>query len=185
LTDGPKDCTGAGRYTFSVGGARVSFNLIEDTCQPRRMILDRSQWLPRGVQPALEARRIVRAGGTANSALPPPARGTGHWPSFRGPEAAGIAERQNLPDDWTGHRHEHLVAHDDSWTGTLQPDRLGRRALRDKRHQQPARRHVQARPLRRRRRLGRPIGPSLDAIRARQAHGTDPLGANSGPGRTT
>jgi outer membrane protein assembly factor BamB len=101
LVDGPKDCTGAGRYTFSVDGARVTFNLIEDTCQPRRMILDRSQWLPRGVQPAMEARRIVRAGGTATSALPPPATGTGHWPSFRGPEAAGIAERQNLPDDWS------------------------------------------------------------------------------------
>ena len=100
LTDGPKDCTGAGRYTFSVDGARVSFNLIEDSCQPRRMILDRSQWLPRGVQPAMEARRIVRAGGTATGALPPPANGTGHWPSFRGPEAAGIAERQQLPDDW-------------------------------------------------------------------------------------
>jgi outer membrane protein assembly factor BamB len=99
LENGPKDCSGAGRYTFSVDGPQVSFNLIEDSCQPRRMILDRSQWLPRGVQPAMEARRIVRAGGTANSALPPPATGTGQWPSFRGPEAAGIAERQNLPDD--------------------------------------------------------------------------------------
>ena len=59
LADGPKDCSGAGRYTFSVDGARVSFNVIEDTCQPRRMILDRSQWLPRGVQPAKEARRIA------------------------------------------------------------------------------------------------------------------------------
>src|SRR5258705_13045357 len=44
LKTGPKDCTGAGRYTFSVDGPRVSFNLIEDACQPRRMILDRSQW---------------------------------------------------------------------------------------------------------------------------------------------
>jgi outer membrane protein assembly factor BamB len=101
LANGPKDCTGEGRYTFSVDGAQVSFNLIEDSCQPRRMILDRSQWLPRGVQPAMAARRIVRAAGTANSALPPPANGTGHWPSFRGPEAAGTAERQNLPDDWS------------------------------------------------------------------------------------
>jgi len=101
LVDGPKDCSGAGRYTFSIDGARASFSLIEDTCQPRRMILDRSKWLPRGVQPAIEARRIVRAGGTAKSALPPLANGTGHWPSFRGPEAAGIAEQQNLPDDWS------------------------------------------------------------------------------------
>ena len=78
LQNGPKDCTGAGRYTFSVDGARVSFNLIADACQPRRMILDRSQWLPPGVQPAMEARRIVRGGGTAKSALPPPA--TRHRP---------------------------------------------------------------------------------------------------------
>ena len=86
LQNGPKDCAGAGRYTFSVDGARVSFNLIEDNCQPRRMILDRSQWLPPGVQSAIEARRIVRGGGTRHSALPPPANGTGHWPSFRGPK---------------------------------------------------------------------------------------------------
>jgi len=100
LANGPKDCTGTGRYTFSIDGARVSFSLIDDSCQPRRMILDRSQWLPRGVQPAMEARRIVRAGGLSKSALPPPANGTGHWPSFRGPEASGIAEKQDLPDDW-------------------------------------------------------------------------------------
>jgi outer membrane protein assembly factor BamB len=100
LQNGPKDCTGAGRYTFAVDGARVSFNLIADDCQPRRMILDRSQWLPPGVQPALEARRIMRGAGTAKSALPPPARGTGHWPSFRGHEAAGSAEGQNLPNNW-------------------------------------------------------------------------------------
>ena len=54
---------------------------------------DRSQSLPPGVQPATEARRIVRRPGSANGALPPPARGSGHWPSFRGHEAAGSAER--------------------------------------------------------------------------------------------
>jgi hypothetical protein len=101
LQDAPKDCTGAGRYTFSVDGVRVSFDLLEDACQPRRMILDRSQWFPAGVQPPLEARRIVRHGGTAKSALPPQANGTGHWPSFRGHEAAGSADGQHLPDEWS------------------------------------------------------------------------------------
>jgi outer membrane protein assembly factor BamB len=101
LQNGPKDCTGAGRYTFSVDGPRVSFNLIADACQPRRMILDRSLWLPPGVQPPIEVRRIVRRSGTAKSALLPQASGTGHWPSFRGLEAAGSAEGQNLPDDWS------------------------------------------------------------------------------------
>ena len=43
----------------------------------------------------------MRGGGTAKSALPPQATGTGHWPSFRGHEAAGSAEGQNLPDDWS------------------------------------------------------------------------------------
>jgi outer membrane protein assembly factor BamB len=100
LQNGPKDCAGAGRYTFAVDGPRVSFNLITDDCQPRRMILDRSQWLPPGVQPPMEARRIVRRAGTAKNALPPAARGAGHWPSFRGHEAGGSAEKQNLPDTW-------------------------------------------------------------------------------------
>jgi outer membrane protein assembly factor BamB len=101
LQSGPKDCTGTGRYTFAVDEARVSFNLIEDACQPRRMMLDRSQWLPQGVQPAMEERRIVRGGGTAKGALPPQANGTGHWPSFRGHEAAGSADGQDLPDEWS------------------------------------------------------------------------------------
>ena len=101
LQNGPKDCAGAGRYTFSVDGSRVTFNVIADTCQPRRMILDSSQWLPPGVQPATEARRIVRGVGVPKSALPRQAQGTGHWPSFRGNEAAGIADGQNLPDEWS------------------------------------------------------------------------------------
>ena len=101
LRNGSDDCAGAGRDTFAVDAARVSFNLIADTCTPRRMILDRSQWSPPGVQPAIEARRIVRRDGTAKGALPPEARGTGHWPSFRGLEATGSAEGQNLPDQWS------------------------------------------------------------------------------------
>jgi outer membrane protein assembly factor BamB len=100
LPNGPDGCAGPGRYRFAIDGARVSFTLIADDCTPRRMILDRSQWWPPGVQPAVEARRITRATGTARGALPPPARGAGHWPSFRGHEAAGSAEGQHLPDEW-------------------------------------------------------------------------------------
>jgi PQQ-like domain len=100
LHSGPRDCSGAGHYRFTIDGARVSFELIADDCQPRRMILDRSQWLPRGVEPPIEPRRIVRTAGTAKNALPAAARGTGHWPSFRGREASASAEKQNLPDNW-------------------------------------------------------------------------------------
>jgi hypothetical protein len=101
LQSGPNNCTDAGRYTFAVVGARVSFNVIADACAPRRMILDRSEWSPAGVQRVSEARRIVRGPGTAKGALPPQGDGAGHWPSFRGHEAAGSAEGQHLPDGWS------------------------------------------------------------------------------------
>jgi outer membrane protein assembly factor BamB len=100
LQNGPEDCSGPGRYDFSVAGERVGFTLIADTCTVRRMILDHSEWLPPGVQQAVEPRRIVRHAGTATRALPASASGTGHWPSFRGHEAAGRADGQGLPDNW-------------------------------------------------------------------------------------
>jgi outer membrane protein assembly factor BamB len=36
-------------------------------------------------------------------APPPP-----HWPQFRGPQAAGVAAGQNLPDAWNGETGEHI-----------------------------------------------------------------------------
>jgi outer membrane protein assembly factor BamB len=101
LKDGPKDCSGSGRYRFAIDGARVSFSVIADDCVPRRMILDRSEWFPPGMRPAADPRRIIRTAGTAKGALPPATRGNGHWPSFRGLEAAGVADGQNLPDEWS------------------------------------------------------------------------------------
>jgi outer membrane protein assembly factor BamB len=53
-----------------------------------------------GAQGATEVRRIVRTGGTPARMLPPPASGTGHWPSFRGHEASGSADGQRLPATW-------------------------------------------------------------------------------------
>lgn len=54
-------------------------------------------------------RRIVR---TTAERLPPlrnspDARGS--WPSFRGPGASGISERQNLPDAWNGKSGENII----------------------------------------------------------------------------
>ena len=51
----------------------------------------------------------------------------------------------------------------------LEPDRVGRHDLRHQRDQQPQGCDVQARALRRRRRIRRSIGASLDALRDRQA----------------
>lgn len=99
-TTGPKDCLTPARYTFAIDGPRVRFSLVADDCTPRRMILDRSEWLPRGTVAPLPERRIVRTPGTAGGPLPAAATGGGRWPSFRGHQAAGAADGQNLPDRW-------------------------------------------------------------------------------------
>ena len=60
---GPPSCAEPGRYTFAIEGAGVSFAVVADTCEPRRMILDRSQWMPPGAAPPPAARTIVRTAG--------------------------------------------------------------------------------------------------------------------------
>jgi len=98
---GPQGCTGPGRYSFTIDGTRVSFTVVDDECRPRRMILDASNWLPAGVAAPPAERRIVRTAGTASTALPRPATAAGSWPSFRGHEATGVADGQNVPDTWS------------------------------------------------------------------------------------
>ena len=95
-----KECAGAGRYTFAIAGPQVTFALVADTCTPRRMILNNSNWLPRGIVAVRPERRVIHTAGTATTPLPKPATTTGAWPSFRGPEATGVADGQNLPDQW-------------------------------------------------------------------------------------
>jgi outer membrane protein assembly factor BamB len=57
--------------------------------------------LPDVAQPAARAdRRILRTTADRLLPLPKPANAAGAWPSFRGPNASGIADRQNLPDTW-------------------------------------------------------------------------------------
>jgi outer membrane protein assembly factor BamB len=98
-TDGPKGCTDPGRYAFKVDGQRVSFTLLSDACEMRRMILDRSSWVPVGTPAAAVSRRIVRTAG-ARGPLPKAAPAAGSWPSFRGAQASGVADGQRLPDRW-------------------------------------------------------------------------------------
>jgi len=101
MAKGPDGCTEAGRYTFTISGQQVGFAVIADDCAPRKMIIDRSNWLPRGVTTPRVERRIVRTAGTTKGALPKPVIKPGAWPSFRGIEAAGVADGQNLPDEWS------------------------------------------------------------------------------------
>jgi outer membrane protein assembly factor BamB len=122
LQNPPKDCRNPGVYKFSVDAPRVSFALVKDDCTARRMILDRSEWLPRGVTVKFEPRIIRRVAGSVRGPLPPVAPGTGPWPSFRGFEAAGVAEGQtgapsaavalgwkHLPDRWNPATGENIL----------------------------------------------------------------------------
>ena len=105
----PKGCEGPGRYRAAVEGTRVTFTLVADECQPRRMILDGSVWSPATEAKVIAPRRIT----TKASARPPKAAVASaanvNWPSFRGTLAAGIAEKQNLPDKWDGKTGENIL----------------------------------------------------------------------------
>ena len=99
-TGGPKGCEGPGRYRVRVEGTHLLFTLIADDCVVRRMILHDSSWLPEAEKPAIPERRIVRRGPDTPPRLPAPVASKDSWPSFRGPNAGGIADGQKLPDAW-------------------------------------------------------------------------------------
>ena len=102
LTTPPANCGEPGKYRYKVEGRQIGFELIADACMPRRMMVGGSVWLPAGEKPAIAPRRLVRTAAPTVRALPAAAPATGSWPSFRGRDAAGIADGQNLPDTWDG-----------------------------------------------------------------------------------
>ena len=100
LTKSPAGCEAAARYRFAVTGRHVTFDLVEDACTPRRMMLDRSTWRPADEKREIPVRTITLTTAPALAPLPAAAPATGAWPSFRGANGAGIADGQNLPDTW-------------------------------------------------------------------------------------
>jgi len=106
---GPKGCEGAGRYRLRKDGTHVNFDLVSDQCMPRQMILNRSTWSPVGEVKTVAPRNIVRTARARPPARPDPNTANGSWPSFRGPQASGVAERQNLPDRWDGKTGENIL----------------------------------------------------------------------------
>ena len=106
---GPKGCESPARYRVRIDGSHVSLAVISDDCVPRRMILDRSAWSPAEEVKKITPRRIVRTAGNRAPARPEPGAQKGSWPSFRGPQASGVAERQNLPDQWNGKTGENIL----------------------------------------------------------------------------
>lgn len=108
---GSGGCDKPGKYRVNTGSRSMSFDLIADECMPRRMILDRSSWLPATETVAIPKREIKLTAGERLSARLKPAPAKGSWPSFRGPNASGIAEGQNLPDQWNGKSGENILWH--------------------------------------------------------------------------
>ena len=109
MSGGPGGCDGPGRYKFDTDGKHLKFDLVSDECKPRQMILDRSTWSPADEVILRSPRKI-----TVTSKAPPPARANpvtskGSWPSFRGPNASGIADAQNLPTEWNIKTGENIL----------------------------------------------------------------------------
>ena len=102
LVGAPAECAEAARYTVAVNGRHLAFTLVSDTCTPRRMILDRSEWRPADEALAVPERRITRTVEPRQRPLPRAAAATGSWPSFRGSAASGVADGQQLADTWDG-----------------------------------------------------------------------------------
>ena len=106
---GPPECAPPGRYRYTREGARLSLAVVADECRPRRMILDASVWYPEGEAPPPPPRRIVHRGPERPPTLPPPAAAKGSWPSFRGPNASGVADGPALPERWDVKTGENLL----------------------------------------------------------------------------
>jgi outer membrane protein assembly factor BamB len=73
------------------------------------MIIDHSTWAPTGEVKTTVPRHIVTTASARAPARPDPNTPNGSWPSFRGQQASGIAERQNLPDRWDGKTGENIL----------------------------------------------------------------------------
>ena len=107
VANGPGGCDGPGKYRVTTDGQRVMLARLSDECKMRQIMLDGSTWLPAGESVAKPARKFERTA----SALPPrsASAATGSWPSFRGPNASGIADGQNLPDQWNAKTGQNIL----------------------------------------------------------------------------
>jgi outer membrane protein assembly factor BamB len=108
MSGGPGGCDGPGRYQFRMSGKHLNLVLVSDDCKVRQMILDRSDWAPNDEARVIPTRNIIRTGGARAPSRVASNSGQG-WPSFRGPQASGISEGQNLPEKWNGKTGENIL----------------------------------------------------------------------------
>ena len=109
MSGGPGGCDGPGRYRLRNEGKRLGFDLVSDECRPRQMILDRSTWSPTSEAKVIPVRRIAATSSARPPKSPDPKTAIGSWPAFRGFQASGIAEGQNLPDTWNAKTGENIL----------------------------------------------------------------------------
>jgi outer membrane protein assembly factor BamB len=108
-TGGPPACAVPGRYRPQMQGTRLTLTVVADDCVPRRMILNASTWLPEGETEPRPERKILHKGPNRAPALPKPAPAKGSWPTFRGPNASGIADGAHLPEKWDVKTNENIL----------------------------------------------------------------------------
>jgi outer membrane protein assembly factor BamB/protein tyrosine phosphatase (PTP) superfamily phosphohydrolase (DUF442 family) len=107
----PGGCDGPGKYRATLDGKHVILALVSDQCKLRQMMLDGSTWLPAGEAVVKPARSFVRTAKARPPSHPNPSTAAVSWPSFRGPNASGIAEGQNLPDEWNAKTGQNIRWH--------------------------------------------------------------------------
>ena len=100
MSGGPGGCDKPGKYQFDTDGKQIKFSLVSDECKVRQIILDGSSWVPTGTVVPKPVRTITTTSKAKPSSGVKLGTDKGSWPSFRGPHASGIAEGQNLPDEW-------------------------------------------------------------------------------------
>ena len=109
MVGGPGGCDGTGRYRTNVKGSSVSFELVSDDCRVRTMILNGSTWTPAEQPRMVPVREIKRTAGGKLTVRALPSAKNSNWPSFRGTEASGVSDGQNLPDKWNAQSGENIL----------------------------------------------------------------------------
>jgi len=102
-------CESAGRYRYRVENDVLHLTSLGDECEMRNLILDGSAWRPSDRPYEYAAREIKLTTADDPGELPEASSAEGSWPSFRGTDAAGVAEGMGLPETWDGGTGENIL----------------------------------------------------------------------------
>ena len=106
---GPGACEVPGRYRLRREGKGLGFELLSDECRVRKMILNGSTWRSADEPKTTPVRRISHTATARPARQPDWKSAKGSWPSFRGAQASGVADGQNLPDTWNVKTGENIL----------------------------------------------------------------------------